>query len=122
VNKVILIGHLAADPEVRETKNGAKMAIFPLATNRDWVDSEKATITTDFHKVVAWRQLATIAEKYLTKGMGVYVEGRLMNRTYEAPDKTKRFVTEIVLDNLNMLTWKKKDGVEQINIETPEEQ
>jgi len=124
LNKVLLIGHLAADPEVRETKKGTKVAQFPLATNRDWVssDSDKSQVSTDYHKIIAWGKLAGVVEKYLVKGMGVYIEGRLMNRTYELPDKQKRFVTEIRLDELNMLTWKKKDGVEQVNLESVEEE
>lgn len=124
LNKVLLIGHLAADPEVRETKKGAKVANFPLATNRDWVSSEndKINISTDYHKVVAWGKRAEIVEKYLAKGMGVYIEGRLMNRSFELPDKQKRFVTEIRLDELNMLTWKKQNGVEQVNLEEVEDE
>lgn len=124
VNKVILIGHVAAEPEIRETQKGQKFAIFPIATNRDWVDTDKKkeAITVDFHKIVSWGKNVEIIEKYVTKGMGLYVEGRLMNRTYEAPDKTKRFTTEISLEQFSMLTWKKKNGVEQVNLKEPEDE
>jgi single-strand DNA-binding protein len=117
INKVILIGHLAADPEVRATKNGTKVANFPLATNRDWVvnGGDKARVATDYHKIVAWK-LAEIVEKYVTKGMAIYVEGRLMNRAFVLPDKTKRYVTEIHLDQLNILEFKKKGTIDQVNL------
>jgi len=104
VNKVILIGHVAADPEVRETKTGKLVANFPLATNRGDHNGET---TTDYHKVVAWGRQAQICRDHISKGVALYIEGRLANRTYELPDKTKRFLTEIVLEKINLLTTKK---------------
>ncbi len=122
VNKVIMIGNLASTPEVRETSKGVKVANFRLATNRDWVtdDGNPDKVTTDFHNVVAWDKLAEIVEQHLEKGLGIYIEGRLMNRSYELADKTKRFVTEIRLDVLNILTWKKRGGVQEVNLGEPE--
>ena len=123
VNKVMMIGHLAADPEVRQTKKGVPVANFPLATNRDWVtdNGDPSRVTTDYHKIVAWDRLAEVVREHLVKGMGVYIEGRLMNRSFELPDKSKRFVTEIRLDVLNVLSWKKRDGgVEEVVLDDPE--
>jgi len=121
VNKVMMIGHLAADPEVRTTQTGKKVSNFPLATNRDWVSENDTNgkVRTDFHKVVAWGKLADIVEEHLVKGAGVYVEGCLLNRTYELPDKQKRFVTEIRLDVLKILTWKKQEGANRVMLEDP---
>lgn len=110
VNKVIMIGNLASDPEVRETRNKTKVANFRLATNRDWVsDDDPSKVKADFHNVVAWDKLAEVVGTHLSKGSGVYIEGRLQNRSYEATDQTRRYVTEIRLDVLNILTWKKHD-------------
>lgn len=122
VNKVIMIGNLATDPEVRETSKGVKVANFRLATSRDWVtdDGNPDKVTTDFHNVVAWDKLAEVVESYLEKGSGVYIEGRLMNRSYETADKARRFVTEIRLEVLNILTWKKRGGVQEVNLGEPE--
>ena len=122
LNKVMLIGHLAADPELRQTKKGTPVANFSLATNRDWqTDSDEAKKATDFHRIVAWRKLAEIVSKYLTKGMAIYVEGRLTNRSYEDKDGNKKYITEIVCSELNMLSYKKnKEGVEQLEVKDPE--
>ena len=81
VNKVILVGHLAADPEMRETPQGHKVANFKVATNRDWksADGERHE-ATDYHKVIAWRKLGEICCDHLKKGTGIYMEGCLMNR------------------------------------------
>jgi len=106
-----MIGNLAADPEVRSTEKGVKVANFRLATSRDWVadDGDPTKTRADFHNVVAWDKLAEVVETHLEKGSGVYIEGRLMNRSYEAADKQKRFVTEIRLDVLRILTWPRSD-------------
>jgi len=120
VNKITMIGHVAADPEVRETKTGHLVANFPLATNRPDYNGSDAS-TTDYHKIVAWGRLAQLCQDHLTKGAPLYIEGRLANRTYELPDKSKRFLTEIVLEQINLLTFKKKDGVQHVNLEKVEQ-
>lgn len=113
INKVILVGHLVADPEVRETQKGDSVATFRIATDRysgaKDQDQDPNRVTADFHNVVAWDKLAEVVRDHLKKGMAVYVEGRLQNRSYELPDETRRFVTEIRLDTLSILTWKDKD-------------
>lgn len=107
LNKVQLIGNTTANPEVRETPNGQKVATFSVATSRAWKDAagEKQE-QTEFHNVVLWRGLADIAERYVTKGQKVYVEGYLQTRSWEAADGSKRYRTEIVADNLIMLSSK----------------
>jgi single-strand DNA-binding protein len=121
INKVIMIGNLATDPEVRETQRGVKVANFRLATNRDWVtDDDPSKVKADFHNVVAWDKLAEVVGSHLAKGSGVYIEGRLQNRSYEAADQAKRFVTEIRMDVLNILTWKQRGDDQQPETEGPE--
>ena len=121
INRVILIGHLGSDPKVQTTKTGKKVARFSLATNYDTtVEGEKKQYV-DFHKIVAWGSLAEIAEKWLKKGMGVYIEGRLHNNKFEK-DGQKRVVTEVVIDNLNILKWGKgESGAEEMNVAEPGE-
>ena len=107
VNKVILIGRLGKDPEVRNLENGVSVATFTLATTevyKDKITGEKKEIT-EWHNVALWRGLAEIASKYLHKGDLLYVEGRLRTRSYEKEGVTKYF-TEIVGDNINMLSPK----------------
>ncbi len=110
LNKVQLIGNLTANPEVRETPNGQKVATFSVATTRVWKDAagEKKE-QTEFHNVVVWRGLAEVAEKYVTKGQKVYIEGYLQTRSWEDNTGAKRYRTEIIGDNLIMLS-SKKDG------------
>ncbi|MFH0834120.1 MAG: single-stranded DNA-binding protein [Patescibacteria group bacterium] len=119
INRVILIGHLTGDPEIRETKTGKKVASFSIATNYDrTVDGEKRQYT-DFHRITAWGRLAETAEKWLKKGMGVFVEGRLHNSQFEK-DGQKRTITEVVLDTLNILKWgKDESGNNEVNVEEP---
>lgn len=105
LNKVQLIGNLTANPEVRETPNGQKVATVSVATNRVWKDaSGMKQEQTEFHNVVFWRGLAEVAEKYLTKGKKVYVEGYLQTRSWEDQTGVKKYRTEIVGDNLIMLS------------------
>lgn len=103
-NKVILIGNLGKDPETRSLENGAKVSTFSIATSETYKDKagEKVTNTT-WHNLVLWRGLADVAEKYLKKGALIYVEGKIANRSYEAKDGTKRYITEIVVGELVML-------------------
>ncbi|HTL39458.1 MAG TPA: single-stranded DNA-binding protein [Methylomirabilota bacterium] len=106
LNKVMLIGRLTRDPEVRTTPNGAKVAAIGLATSFNWTDKNdgQKKEQTEFHNVVMWRGLAGVAEQYLKKGSQVYIEGRLQTRSWD--DKTsgqKKYRTEIVADNMIML-------------------
>ena len=104
LNKVQLIGNLTAEPEVRETPNGQKVATFSIATNRKWKDaSGMLQEDTEFHNCVAWRGLADIAEQYMHKGKKVYVEGYLKTRSWDDTAGVKRYKTEIVADNVILL-------------------
>ena len=105
VNKVILVGNLGRDPEVRNTPSGQAVAEFSLATNRRWRDRDgNRQEQTEWHRIVCWGRQAEIAGQYLTKGKQIYVEGRLQTRSWD--DKQtgeKRYRTEIVCDNFQML-------------------
>src|SRR3989344_823036 len=108
VNMVVLIGHLTRDPELRQTTSGQSVATFSIATNRRWTTAEGAQQEeTNFHDLVAWGKLAGICDQYLTKGAAVYIRGRLNNRNWEAQDGTKRYKTEIVVEDLNILSSKR---------------
>ncbi|HEY9082477.1 MAG TPA: single-stranded DNA-binding protein [Vicingaceae bacterium] len=105
INKVILVGNLGKDPEVRYLEGGTAVANFPLATSENYTDrssGEKKTIT-EWHNVVLWRGLAEIAEKYLKKGNQVYIEGKLRTRKWQDKDGHDRYTTEIVGDSMQML-------------------
>jgi single-strand DNA-binding protein len=117
VNQTVLIGHLAADPDLKKTDSGISVAIFPVATNRDWKtsDGEKKE-AVDYHRIVAWRRLADVAAQHLVKGSPVYVSGRLQNTSYEDDSGKKKFGTEIVLEKLNVLVYKRKRGSIEVNV------
>ncbi|MEO8381133.1 MAG: single-stranded DNA-binding protein [Acidobacteriota bacterium] len=119
MNKVILVGHLAADPEQSTTKTGRARVTFPIATHRDTTSEGAKKEVTDYHRVVSWGKLGEICGKYLAKGQGVYVEGMILNRAYEK-DGYRRYVTEIRADEVNMLTWKKRSGVTKVALEDPD--
>lgn len=120
VNKVILIGNLGADPEVRTLTNGAKVARLRLATNETYTNKEGQKITnTEWHSVNVWRGLAEITERYLHKGDSVYVEGRLRTRSYDDKDGVTRYVTEIEADNLTMLGGRPENSGGEMQEERP---
>ncbi|MBL1233744.1 MAG: single-stranded DNA-binding protein [Flavobacteriales bacterium] len=105
INKVILVGNLGKDPEVRYLEGGTAVANFPIATSENYTDrnsGEKKTIT-EWHNVVLWRGLAEIAEKYLKKGNQVYIEGKLRTRKWQDKDGHDRYTTEVVGDSMQML-------------------
>jgi single-strand DNA-binding protein len=103
VNKVILVGRLGKDPEVRELENGVKVANFSIATTKKYKDSTGAKAEkTEWHNIVAWRSLADISAKYLHKGDLVYVEGELQTREWEK-DNIKRYRTDVVISEMTML-------------------
>ncbi|OGE88265.1 MAG: hypothetical protein A3J07_00515 [Candidatus Doudnabacteria bacterium RIFCSPLOWO2_02_FULL_49_13] len=105
LNKVMIIGRLTRDPEVRTTPNGANVVSFSVATSFNWTDKNdgQKKEQTEFHNVVAWRKLADIIGQYLKKGSQVYLEGRLQTRSWEGQDGKKNYRTEIVADNMIML-------------------
>lgn len=116
LNKVQLIGNLTANPEVKETPNGQKVANFSIATNRVWKDASGVKQEqVEFHNIVVWTGLAGIVEQYLTKGKKVYIEGRLQTRSWEDPTGAKKYKTEVVGENLIMLSGGSRDdgGTEQ---------
>lgn len=107
VNKVILVGRLGKDPEVRNLDSGVAVANFTLATSESYKDKttgEKKEVT-EWHNIVLWRGLAEIAQRYLHKGDMVYVEGKLRSRSWEKEGVT-RYITEVVADNMTMLSTK----------------
>lgn len=111
VNKVILIGNLGKDPEVRVLENGTKLARFPIATSENYIDKstgERRSIT-DWHNIVVWRGLAEVVEKYLTKGQKVYIEGKLKTRSWQDEAGITKYSTEIVADNMTMLSSKSEN-------------
>jgi single-strand DNA-binding protein len=104
VNKIILIGNLGKDPELRYTSGGVAVATFSLATNESWKDVEgNVQERTQWHNIVAWRKLAEICAEYLKKGSKIYVEGRIQYRQYDDKNGLKRNITEVVLDEMVML-------------------
>ena len=104
VNKVILVGNLGKDPELKYTPSGAAVVTFSIATSERYKDrSGEQQEKTEWHNIVAWRQLAEICGKYLHKGKQVYIEGRLQHRSYDDRDGNKRYITEIVADQMQML-------------------
>lgn len=104
VNKVILVGNVGRDPEIRHLDSGVAVANFPMATSETYTakNGERIT-TTEWHNIVLWRGLAEVAEKYVTKGRQLYIEGRIRTRNYDDKDGNKRYITEIYGDVMQML-------------------
>ncbi len=103
LNKVMLIGRLGSDPEIRYTQDGTAVATFNLATNYPVKRGDRWEEETEWTRVVAWRRLAEICGEYLNKGSLVYVEGQLRTRSWEDRDGNKRWTTEVVAKDLQML-------------------
>lgn len=122
VNKVIIIGNLTRDPEMKATQNGQNITTFGVATNREWITgSGEKKKSTEFHEIVAWSRLADICSKFLKKGKLVYLEGYLKRRSWDSDNGEKKFKTEIVLEDMIILSKKpnEEDGDLPV-IETPE--
>ena len=118
INKVILIGNVGADPEVRYLDGGVAVARFSLATTEVYNNKNGEQVRqTEWHNIVLWRNLAQIAEKYVKKGMLLYIEGRLRSRNWEDQNGNKRYITEIYGDNMQMLT--RKQDMPERPAETP---
>ena len=115
VNKVILMGNVGKDPEVRHMDNNLVMARLTLATNERWLNKDgNKTEHTEWHNIVMWRGMAEVAEKYIRKGTMLYVEGRLRSRSYDDKDGIKRYVTEILADSMNLVgPGRGTEGVQQ---------
>ena len=106
VNKVILIGNVGKDPEVRYLDNNNVVANFPLATTERGYTSrtgQQIPDRTDWHNIVVWKGLAQVVEKYVKKGSPIYIEGKIRSRSYDDKDGIKRYVTEIYADNIELL-------------------
>ncbi|MDX2494293.1 MAG: single-stranded DNA-binding protein [Desulfuromusa sp.] len=104
VNKVILVGNLGKDPELRYTPSGTAVVTFSLATTERYNDRDgNKQSKTEWHNIVAWRQLAEICGKYLHKGKQIYVEGKIQNRSYDDRDGNKRYISEVVMNEMQML-------------------
>lgn len=105
VNKVILVGRLGADPEMKFTQGGQAIARLSLATSEQWTDknSGQKQERTEWHRVVVWGKQAEVIGKFMTKGRQLYVEGRLQTRSWEDPQGQKRYTTEIVANNFQFL-------------------
>jgi single-strand DNA-binding protein len=119
VNKVILVGNLGKDPEVRYLENGVPVAKFTMATSETFTDKnsgEKREIT-DWHNIVLWRGLAKVAESYLKKGMKVYIEGKLKTRSWQDENQQTKYATDIVADQMVMLS--RADGTADTSKDYP---
>jgi single-strand DNA-binding protein len=104
LNKVMLIGNLGADPEIRHTPSGAAVANFNMATSRSWNKDGKWEEKTDWHRIVAWDRLAETCQQYLKKGSKVYIEGRIETRSWDdASTGQKRYMTEVIANQMIML-------------------
>lgn len=105
LNKVMLIGRLGSDPELRYTPDGTAVANFSIATSEEWKDKNtgEKKERTEWHRVVAWRRLGEICGEYLAKGKQIYVEGRIQTRSWEDKDGNKRYTTEIVASDIQFL-------------------
>lgn len=108
------MGNLAADPDEKVMSKGQPMVSFPLATNREYEQDGERKKVTDFHRIIIWGKLAQVAKQYLAKGSAVYLEGRIANRAYSDQGGDRRFITEIVADELNILTWKSEKDAPKI--------
>ena len=110
INKVILIGNLGADPEIRYTQNGTAVATFSLATTERWKGQDGQTQEhTEWHRIVAWKRLAEICGEYLSKGSKVYIEGKLQTRKWKDQSGVDRYTTEIVAWEMKMLSPRKEE-------------
>ncbi len=122
LNKVLLIGRLTRDPEVKTTTSGQMVCTFGLATNRNWTNRQtnEKEEQVEFHNIVLWQKLAEIASQYLKKGSLVYLEGRLQTRSWEDDSGTKKYRTEVVVQNLQMAP--KGTGTTPNNSPSPEKE
>lgn len=122
LNKVMLIGHLGKDPDVRTLDSGTKVCQFTLATTEKGYTLQNGTQVpdrTEWHNLVLWKELAEVAGKYLHKGDKVFIEGKIRSRSYEDNSKVKRYITEIFADNMEILSTTSKSGSQNNVSEAP---
>ena len=125
VNKTILLGHVGKEPDVRHLDSGMAVANFTLATTEKGYktrDGKEVPDRTEWHQIVLWRGLAEVAEKYVHKGDKLYIEGKIRTRSYDAQDGSKRYVTEIFADSMEMLSSKNtqnSDNPQKTSVEQP---
>ena len=125
VNKTILLGHVGKEPDVRHLDSGMAVANFTLATTEKGYktrDGKEVPDRTEWHQIVLWRGLAEVAEKYIHKGDKLYIEGKIRTRSYDAQDGSKRYVTEIFADSMEMLSSKNtqnSDNQQKTSVEQP---
>ena len=123
LNKVLLIGNLTRDPEMRYTNSGTPVVTFGMATNKSWKDEDGETKEiAEFHNLVAWNKMAEICQQLLAKGMKVYVEGSLNTRSWEAEDGSTRYKTEIRVEDMILLDSKGKQGAGMDGVEEKDEE
>ena len=103
INKVILVGHLGKDPDIRYLEGGISVVSFPLATSETFNKDGRKVEQTEWHNIVMWRGLADVAAKYLQKGKLVYIEGKLRTRSFEDKEGIKKYTTEVVAENFTLL-------------------
>lgn len=114
VNKVIILGNLGVDPEVRALESGVKVCRLSVATSESYTNKSGDRVEqTEWHSITLWRGLAEVAEKYLRKGNKVYIEGKLRTRSYKDKDGIEKYITEIVADNMEMLGGGSSSGSSQ---------
>ncbi len=115
LNKVLIIGNLGTAPEVRYTQNGMAIAVLSVATTETWKDKQtgEQREQTEWHRVVMYRRLAEIVEKYLRKGSKVYIEGKLQTRKWTGEDSIERYTTEVVANEMQMLDGPRNDNQPQ---------
>ena len=125
VNRVCLLGHVGKERDVRHLDSGMAVANFTLATTEKGYktrDGKEVPDRTEWHSIVMWKGLAEIAEKYIHKGDKLYIEGKIRTRSYDAPDGSKRYVTEIFADSMEMLSSKNKEAEKQTENNTVSQQ
>ena len=104
INKVILVGNVGKDPEIRHLDSGVAVANFPMATSENYTAKNGDKVeSTEWHNIVAWRGLAEVVEKYVTKGKQLYIEGKIKTRSWDDKEGNKRYMTEVVADVMQML-------------------
>jgi len=120
VNKVILVGHVGKDPEVRYLEGGVAVARFPLATSESYKNKNGERVEqTEWHNVTMWRQLAEIVEKYVRKGQLLYIEGKIRTRSV-GEEGNKKYFTDIIADQMTMLGAKKEQGSQPVQAAEPQ--
>lgn len=123
VNKVIIIGNAGKDPEVRYLESGVPVCTLPVATSENYTNKSGEKVTnTEWHNIVLWRGLAEVAQKYVKKGTQLYIEGRIRTRSWDDKEGNKRYTTEIIADNMQLLGRRPEEGQApaQENKTTPE--